>query len=96
MLVVIVFTQRLSSIMIVSDCVKLFHLLVAWQEVNVKGQGHLKTKAKVTKNYEKSLFCLIFMLQFLTHGAYTGSCHCSKVKGHGLLKVIFCAIISYN
>ena len=53
--------------------------------VKVKGQDHLKTKVKVTKNYEKAFFLLNFMLKFLTHGAYSGSC--SKVKGQGHLKV---------
>ena len=56
--------------------------------VKVKGQGH--------KKYEKSLFCSIFMLKFLTHGAFSGSCHSSKVKGQGHLKVKFGAIVSYH
>ena len=64
--------------------------------VKVKGQGHLKTKVKVIKNFEKSLFCSIFMLIFLTQGAYSGSCHCTKVKGQGHLKVKFGAIVSYH
>ena len=64
--------------------------------VKVKGQGHLKTKVKVTKNYENSFFCTIFMVKFLTHGAYSGSCHSSKVKGQGHLKVKFGAIVSYH
>ena len=45
---------------------------------------------------KRSLFCLIFMLKFLTHGAYSGSCHSSKVKGQGLSKVKFGAIVSYH
>ena len=64
--------------------------------VKVKGQGHLKTKVKVTKNYEKSLFYSIFMLKILNHGAYSGSCHSSKVKGQGHLKVKFGPIVSYH
>ena len=64
--------------------------------VKVKGEGHLKTKVKVTKNYEKNLFCSIFMLKFLTHAAYSGSCQSSKVKGQGHLKVKFGAIVSYR
>ena len=64
--------------------------------VKVKGQGHLKTKVKVTKNYENSFFCTIFMVTFLTHGAYSGSCHSSNVKGQGHLKVKSGAIVSYQ
>ena len=96
MLVVIVFTQRLSSIMIQSVTV-LNYFTYYWHgysedqrsmSSNNEGQGH--------KNYEKSLFCSIFMLKFFTHGAYSGSCHCSKVKGQGHLKVKFGAIVSYH
>ena len=32
--------------------------------VKVKGQGHLKMKVKVTKNYEKSQFFLNFYAKF--------------------------------
>ena len=53
-----------------------------------EGQGH--------KNYEKKPFLLNFMLKFLTHGAYLGSCHSFKVKGQGHLKVKFGAIVSYH
>ena len=96
MLVVIVFTQRLSSIMIQSVTV-LNSFTYLWRDYSEgqmsrssknEGQGH--------KNYEKSLFCSIFMLKFLTHGAYLGSCHSSKVKGQGHLKVKFGAIVSYH
>ena len=64
--------------------------------VKVKGQGHLKTKVKVTKNYENSFFFYNFYGKFLTHGAYSGSCHSSKVKGQGHLKVKSGAIVSYH
>ena len=64
--------------------------------VKVKGQGHLKTKVKVTLNYENSIFCSIFVVKVLTHGAYSGSCHSPKVKGQGHLKVKFDAIVPYH
>ena len=64
--------------------------------VKVKGQGCLKMKVKVTKSYEKKLFCSIFMVKFLTQSAYSGSCHSSTVKGQGHLKVKFGAIVSYH
>ena len=35
----------------------------------------------------------IFVVKFLTYGAYSGSCHSQKVKGQGHLKVKFDAIV---
>ena len=64
--------------------------------VKTKGQGHLKTKVKVTKKITKIAFLHNFMVKFLTHGAYSGSCHSSKVKGQGHLKVKFGVIVSYH
>ena len=64
--------------------------------VKVKGQSHLKTKVKFTYNYENSIFCSIFVVKFLTHGAYSGSCHIPNVKGQGQLKVEFDAIVPYH
>ena len=63
--------------------------------VKAKGQGHLKTKVKVKQNNENS-FLHNFMVKLLTHGAYSGSCHSSKVKSQGHLKVKFGAIFSYS
>ena len=39
----------------VGDCVKL-SLTCGVASMKVKGQGHLKTKVNVTKNYEKAFF----------------------------------------
>ena len=64
--------------------------------VKFKGQGHLKTKVKVTLNYKKKDFCSIFVVKFLTHGAYSVTCHSPKVKGQGHLKVKFDAIVPYH
>ena len=64
--------------------------------VKVKGQGHLKTKVKVTYKLRKYHFCSIFVVKFFTHGAYSGSCHSPKVKGQGHLKVKFDAIVPYH
>ena len=53
-----------------------------------EGQGH-------KKNYENS-FLHNFYGKILTHGAYSGSCHSSKVKGQSHLKVKSGAIVSYH
>ena len=96
MLVVIVFTQRLSVIGIqsVTACTNLTYLWRGYSEGQRSRSS--KKKVKVTKNYEISFFCTIFMVKILTHGAYSGSCHSSKVKGQGHLKVKFGAIVSYH
>ena len=96
MLVVIVFTQRLSVIRIQSVTVftNFTYLWCGYSEGqrsrSSKNEGHSH------KNYENSFFCIIFMVNFLTHGAYSGSYHSSKVKGQGHLKVKSGAIVSYH
>ena len=57
--------------------------------VKIKGHCHLKTKVKITKNYENSFFAQFFIVK------YSGSCHSSKVKGQGRLKIKFGAIVFY-
>ena len=95
-LVVIVFTQRLSVIRIQSVTV-FTNFTYLWRDYSEgqrsrssknEGQGHKKLRTQ--------LFCTFFMVNFLTHGAYSGSCHSSKVKGQGHLKVKFGAIVSYH
>ena len=53
-----------------------------------EGQGH--------KKLQKYHFGSIFVVNVLTHGGYSGSCHSSKVKGQGHLKVKFGAIVPYH
>ena len=96
MLVIIVFTQRLSVIRIQSLTVftKFTYLWHGYSEgqrsrsSKNEGQGHNKTT--------KIAFLLNSYGNILTHSAYSGSCHSSKVKGQGHLKVIFGAICSYH
>ena len=61
--------------------------------VKVKCQGHLKTKVKVTKNYE-----IAFLHNFCGKN-YDPWCLfgvMSQSKGQGHLKVKFGAIVSYH
>ena len=95
-LVVIVFTQRLSVIRIqlvtvFSNFTYLWHGYSEGQRSRSsknEGQGHVKLR--------KKHFCSIFVVKFLTHGAYSESCHSQKVKGQGHLKVKFDAIVPYH
>ena len=93
MLVVIVFTQRLSVIRM-SDCVLFSNFTYLWhgyqrsRSSKNEGQGHVKL--------QKYHFCSIFVVKFLTHGAYSVTCHSPKVKGQGHLKVKFDAIVPYH
>ena len=96
MLVVIVFTQRLSviriqSVTVFSNFTYLWHGYGEGQRSRSsknEGQGHVKL--------QKYHFCSIFVVKFLTHGAYSVTCHSPKVKGQGHLKVKFDAIVPYH
>ena len=61
----------------VSDCVLCspISLTCCVATGKVKGQGHPKTKVKVTKKTMKNAFWLNFHGNFFTHAAYSGSCH---------------------
>ena len=96
MLVVIVFTQRLSviriqSVTVISNFTYLWYGYSEGQRSRSsknEGQGHVKL--------QKKHFCSIFVVKFLTHGAYSVTCHSPKVKGQGHLKVKFDAIVPYH
>ena len=96
MLVVIVFTQRLSVIRIQSVTV-FTNFTYLWREYS-EGQRSRSSKneGQCHKKTAKIAFCTILMVKLLTNGAYSGSCHSSKVKSQGHLKVKFGAIVSYH
>ena len=94
MLVVIVFTQRLSVIRIQS--VTVFSSFTYMWHGYSEGQRSRssKTEGQGQVKLQKRHFCTIFVVIFLTHGAYSVTCHSPKVKGHS--KVKFDAIVPYH
>ena len=58
------------------------------RSIKIEGQGH--------KTTTKMAFLHNFMVKLSTHGAFSGSCHSSKIKSQGHLKVKLGAIVSYH